>query len=218
MNPLLQFKISNVDMDGYNGRTYHPELSDEGLVVTAMKMETLYLDLAGAEPVIGEDGRVNVAGAQLVHAAAAGGDAETPESFLEVCWTCLTADGRVLELMAHELEPVDASSAAPAPVAEAEDETPTAFAENVTEVYAQAIADAQALANRNGAPVGIWQRDGWLTVCDVAPAMIVPDPHDAGWLLDCVIEPADDFCVACQQHKPCSCDDIAADLRIGGRS
>jgi hypothetical protein len=50
---------------------------------------------------------------------------------------------------------------------------------------------AQEQADANGAPMGIWGRDGWLTICDVPPDEIEPDPTQAGWRLVAVIEPED---------------------------
>ena len=57
----------------------------------------------------------------------------------------------------------------------------------VTERYA--IAEAQSLADDNGAPVGVWARDGWYTVCEVAPDLIEPDPTLTGWVLWAIVDP-----------------------------
>ena len=40
----LTLTIGNVDLDGYNGRDFHPEPTDEGLVGTVTAMETEYDD------------------------------------------------------------------------------------------------------------------------------------------------------------------------------
>lgn len=47
--------------------------------------------------------------------------------------------------------------------------------------HARSIAEDASKAN--GAPVGIWARDGWLTVCDSAPDMLPIDPTTLGWSL-----------------------------------
>lgn len=33
----------------------------------------------------------------------------------------------------------------------------------------------------NGAPVMVWHRDGWATICDVPPDMLPIDPARYGW-------------------------------------
>ena len=49
---------------------------------------------------------------------------------------------------------------------------------------------AQALADANGSPVGIWCRDGWLTICENAPDDIEPNPELSGWRFDAIVEPS----------------------------
>lgn len=53
----------------------------------------------------------------------------------------------------------------------------------------RALDEAEAMADRNGAPCGIWQRDGWYTVCEHAPDSITPDPCASGWELIAVMDP-----------------------------
>ncbi len=65
----------------------------------------------------------------------------------------------------------------------------TPFADRLFAHEGRAIAQAQDLSNVNGAPVGIWKRSGWFTVCDVAPEMIEPDPELDGWTLHAVVDP-----------------------------
>ena len=55
--------------------------------------------------------------------------------------------------------------------------------------YYRAMDEAEALANQNGAPCGIWARDGWYTVCEHAPDSITPDPCASGWALIAVMDP-----------------------------
>ena len=63
----------------------------------------------------------------------------------------------------------------------------TLYADNSSHVYTV----AQEMADANGAPVGIWKRDGWLTI-DENP----PDEDDereaAGWVLTAVVDPSSD--------------------------
>lgn len=54
----------------------------------------------------------------------------------------------------------------------------------------RAMQEAEALANANGAPCGIWQRASWFTVCEHAPDSITPDPTASGWELIAVMDPA----------------------------
>ncbi len=49
---------------------------------------------------------------------------------------------------------------------------------------------AQAQADGNGAPVAIWGRDGWLTICeDPEPD---PNPEDQGWRMVALIDPTEE--------------------------
>ena len=91
----MRFKLLIVSVDhyGYNGRDHHPKDSDIGLVVIPVKMEVAwygedgdFLDLATIDD--GGD-----------HAAVEALDTDNQVA----CWTCVTADGRILELMDHEV-------------------------------------------------------------------------------------------------------------------
>lgn len=53
----------------------------------------------------------------------------------------------------------------------------------------EAIAEASDIATQNGCPCGVWKRDAWFTVCDLAPEMIEPDPELSGWRLWAVVDP-----------------------------
>ena len=53
-----------------------------------------------------------------------------------------------------------------------------------------AWSDAQMLADLRETPVGIWARDGWFTICEIAPELIEPDPELSGWRLWAVADPA----------------------------
>jgi len=55
-----------------------------------------------------------------------------------------------------------------------------------------AISDAQMTADATGTPCGVWHRDGWFAVCDLAPEMIEPQPELSGWALWAVTDPTND--------------------------
>lgn len=59
-------------------------------------------------------------------------------------------------------------------------------------MWSIALDHAQAIADANGAPCGVWTRDGWAVVCDTPPDDIEPDPTTLGWSLDAVVDPRDD--------------------------
>ena len=67
--------------------------------------------------------------------------------------------------------------------------TRTTFARTMTTSEPHAIEKAAELANANGSPVGVWQRDLWFTCCDIAPDLIEPDPEPLGWQLVAVVDP-----------------------------
>ncbi len=111
------FQITSVDLDGFTGREYHPSRSDVGLVVVPLGLATFVLREDAIEPL---PAPVRVAGATASLAAAQraideaiGADpalaqasrAEADAPALLQVWTCLTRDGRLLELMEHEIEP-----------------------------------------------------------------------------------------------------------------
>ncbi|MDH5244841.1 MAG: hypothetical protein OEW98_00205 [Betaproteobacteria bacterium] len=66
---------------------------------------------------------------------------------------------------------------------------PGSFTRLVADVD-RACGEAQETANINNCPCGIWRRDGWYAVCDLAPELIEPQPELFGWQLHAVVEPA----------------------------
>lgn len=48
---------------------------------------------------------------------------------------------------------------------------------------------AQDTANTNGAPVGVWERYGWYTACEIDPDSLDVDPCVFGWSLAAVVDP-----------------------------
>lgn len=49
--------------------------------------------------------------------------------------------------------------------------------------------DAQQIANANGAPVAILERDGWRAICEEPPDDMDSQPLEHGWSLTALIEP-----------------------------
>lgn len=93
---MMKLRIVRVDMDGYNGREFHPSPSDEGLVVLPLKLETWNFDESGTSGDMQLEPSSRVS-AQYFHS----------ENLYQV-WTAVTEDGRTLELMSHEVELVEA--------------------------------------------------------------------------------------------------------------
>jgi hypothetical protein len=90
---MFKLRIVKVDRYGYNGREHRPAQTDEGLVVTPLKMEAWWNnpeDLYPGEPLIDGD---------LCADVVKGLD----QANHEIMWTCVTDDGRTLELMSHEV-------------------------------------------------------------------------------------------------------------------
>jgi hypothetical protein len=89
----LRLRIVRVDMDGYNGRDYHPQPSDTGLVVIPLGMFGHWAspEELTANPLL--DGGMVANSTQALD-----------QVNHEICWTCVTPDGRTLDLMDHEVE------------------------------------------------------------------------------------------------------------------
>ena len=60
---------------------------------------------------------------------------------------------------------------------------------NLLSSLTRALDDAQQLSNQNGAPVGVWDRQGWYAVCETPPEDIEPSPESEGWTLHAVVDP-----------------------------
>ena len=115
MNTPLRFKIVDVDMNGYLGREHHPHPSDVGEVVTPIKMEAWWTRAdATQERLMDHRERAFCEPDRDLEIT----DAEVPAILRELTdpingddgvlwmWTCVTADGRVLDLLDFEVEPV----------------------------------------------------------------------------------------------------------------
>jgi hypothetical protein len=99
---MFKLRIVNIDQYGYWGRDFHPALSDEGLVVTPLGMDGFHnKDGDCPEPLL-EKNREGVDRCADVERGLA-------QAYHEICWTCVTDDGRTLQLMDHEVEVVDAA-------------------------------------------------------------------------------------------------------------
>jgi len=102
----LKLKITGVDMNGFNGREYHPKPSDIGLVVTALGLETTRDQgetiSASSLPFAGIDTEAQ----KMITLAEAPVPDEnsSQDDFVYQVWRCLTEDGRLLDLMDFEVE------------------------------------------------------------------------------------------------------------------
>jgi hypothetical protein len=65
-----------------------------------------------------------------------------------------------------------------------------AFGQHLLAFEASALDIAQEQADATHDAVGVWERDGWFTVCDISPDLISPDPTSHGWKLWAVVEPS----------------------------
>jgi hypothetical protein len=97
----LRLRIIRIDHDGYNGRDHSPSETDRGAIVHAISLETFYTNLkTGEEDTIDED---NAAKYLAAFAASVSPNSETME-FVSSMYTAVAADGRLLQLMDHEVE------------------------------------------------------------------------------------------------------------------
>lgn len=102
----LKFRVLDVDMNGFNGREHHPAKSDKGLVVTPVKMEAYHTDASGfEEPVLDKDGTAFAPALETIRRQHDKREDQVWESVFW-SWTCVTENGRVLDLMDFELEVV----------------------------------------------------------------------------------------------------------------
>jgi len=99
---MLRFRVVSVDQHGFLGRDFHPDKKDEGLVVTAVKMNSQYFDKRGyVEDVFNEeDGRLYEDALPLIKRNVM----DVDDNQIIQMWSCVTEDGRVLELLTHEIE------------------------------------------------------------------------------------------------------------------
>lgn len=88
----MRFRIVRVDMDGFNGRDHHPQPDDVGRLVRPLTLQTLLADDDTGDPLIA-DGALTLAVSSI----------DDDDRFLAV-WTCVDEEGRLLDLMDHEIE------------------------------------------------------------------------------------------------------------------
>lgn len=101
------FKIIAIDHDGFNGRERPPQESDLGLFVRAIKLETWIDGPSRSSEPVEADALIAVSEVALIiqqqiQDVDAGGMHD--DSYLYDCWTCVTEDGRLLDLVESELE------------------------------------------------------------------------------------------------------------------
>ena len=106
---MRKLRITNVDMNGFLGRDRHPQPSDVGLVVTPIKVEAFYYTETGNEQCVedmltpgGDVGSVPVPILRIF--ARTGPQHETVTDDVMWFYTCVTENGRVLELIDFEVE------------------------------------------------------------------------------------------------------------------
>jgi hypothetical protein len=90
---MIRFRIKKVDLYGFCGREKHPSQSDEGLTVTPLGMALCHFDVeTGAETqMLAANG--TCASAKLM---------AEPDNLIAL-WRCVTDDGRLLDLVDHEV-------------------------------------------------------------------------------------------------------------------
>lgn len=119
---MLILRIKSVDMNGWLGREYHPEPSDEGLIVGVMGVLVVFYQGGDnlEEYVIDPDGDTFVTDTHLEmkHATrpiakrvfnqtmSGQMDSNYPEATFSTMFRCVTMDHRQLDLMEHEVEVV----------------------------------------------------------------------------------------------------------------
>ena len=104
----MLLRIKSVDMYGFNGRTHHPSKNDEGLLVSPIKMEawTCSAECDYERAIESESVHGTTLTEEARHAVEYEID-EGPTSSEDVImrvWTCVTREGRLLELMDYEVE------------------------------------------------------------------------------------------------------------------
>ena len=108
------FRIASVDENGFLGRDHHPSKDHVGLIVVAVGMTSMIQDAEGNLTHTLDDGYGRpVAGSPAGDAfvidesrRAIAYQFDNPDAaVLTRMWTCVTSDGRVLNLLDHEIEP-----------------------------------------------------------------------------------------------------------------
>ena len=92
------FRIREVDIHGYQGRDYHPDFADIGKIVRPIKLQVAYIDSEGFGEEIEPENPIPIEALPYLNGKEGDG------SGLEICWTCVTDDGKILQLMDFELE------------------------------------------------------------------------------------------------------------------
>jgi len=87
---LLRLRIKSVDHDGYNGRDFHPDDSDIGSVVLPFKLEVFHVDPDEGDMMLLDDSNFSASFRESEN--------------LVTMFTAYTEDGRVLQLVDHEVE------------------------------------------------------------------------------------------------------------------
>ncbi len=108
-----RLRITSVDHYGFNGREHHPVDSDIGLIVTPVHSHAEWMDndAATMEELIHEDDHhVLTEALAVIEEDATMDDLTSGDNYNHgVVWfyTCVTEDGRILDLIDFEVEDVE---------------------------------------------------------------------------------------------------------------
>jgi hypothetical protein len=97
---MMRVKIVKLDKWGYNGREYHPEPSDVGLVVRCVAMECWWGD-----DCVSIDEKIPLVNKNPIASQEVASKLRAPDVLYYVL-KCVADDGRILDLIDHEVEPV----------------------------------------------------------------------------------------------------------------
>lgn len=95
----LRFKINFVDEYGFCGRENHPSKSDVGLIVKPLRMAVEVYNGEGDYLPNHDAGCIEALNNTAIDGVARVAD----KPVASVCWTCVTEDGRLLDLMDFEI-------------------------------------------------------------------------------------------------------------------
>lgn len=94
----MKMRIRTLDEYGYNGRDHYARKTDVGTIVLVIGMD--------AQVVVPDEDALEEYLGPAMDGGIAAFPEQTNEDTMEVMWTCLTADGRTVQMMDHEVEVV----------------------------------------------------------------------------------------------------------------
>lgn len=103
---MMKMRIVRVDPYGFCGREHHPVASDIGQVVVPIKMTVEYYDASGGGCQLqgwdADDAEALACSPELLFAE----PRDDAREYVMACYTCVTRNGRLLDLMDFEVEVV----------------------------------------------------------------------------------------------------------------